>query len=69
MTWLHGYLAQTLGCRELWAAVQPGNSRSVALLKRLGYQMAEPDASRPLRSYDSGDLCFRCHGGLLKIFQ
>ena len=59
MRWFQPYLTRTHGITEFWAAVGPGNARSVALLARLGYQAAALDATRVLASYEPGDLCFR----------
>jgi len=53
LVWLHDR-----GVTELWAAVHPDNNRSVRLLLRLGFeQLAVP--TRPLGSFDDGDLVFR----------
>jgi RimJ/RimL family protein N-acetyltransferase len=59
MRWMHAHLMSRFGVTEFWATVRPANTRSLALLARLGYQAATPDSSRNLRSYDPGDLCFR----------
>jgi hypothetical protein len=59
MYWLHAQLSSTHGIDELWAAVDPRNARSIALLRRLNYETAEPDATRPLQSYEPNDVCFR----------
>ena len=59
MRWFQGYLMSTYGIAEFWAAVGPGNARSVALLARLDYRAAAVDATRALASYEPGDLCFR----------
>jgi RimJ/RimL family protein N-acetyltransferase len=42
---------------EVWAAVLPGNARSIRLLDALGFAPAA--RARPLASYDDGDLVFR----------
>jgi RimJ/RimL family protein N-acetyltransferase len=55
--WLMGCL-RSLGAGELWAAVLPPNTRSIALLARLGFEPAPTPPSRPLGSYDDGDLVF-----------
>jgi len=62
--WGHGYasegvdwLVESLGVDEIWAAVHPDNARSIALLLRLGFvQRVSP--TRPLGSYDPGDVVF-----------
>lgn len=66
--WGHGYATEAmewmlsflrgLGATELWAAVLPTNERSIALLARLGFEPAPLPPTRPLGSYDDGDLVF-----------
>jgi RimJ/RimL family protein N-acetyltransferase len=58
MTWFHTELAAR-GARTLWAAVAPGNARSLALLARLGYARVDAAAEPRLGSYDPGDVCLR----------
>ena len=55
--WLVGYMNE-MGAAELWAAVHPQNTRSVRLLQRLGFT-AVVAPSRPMGSFDEGDLVFR----------
>ena len=58
MAWLHRRLAAESAVTECWAAVLPGNGRSMRLLHRLGYH--EVSSGWPaLRSYDPGDRVFR----------
>lgn len=58
MTWLHGELA-TRGVKELWVAVAPANTRSLALARRLGYREAPSGEARSLGSFDPGDTCLK----------
>jgi RimJ/RimL family protein N-acetyltransferase len=46
------------GFDELWATVDPANAASIRLLGRVGFALAE-QMTRPLGSYDEGDLVFR----------
>jgi len=55
MHWLHAHLADAFAITELWAATDPHNTRSIALLGRLGYTRAEQP---PTTIYDHGDACF-----------
>ncbi len=51
------WLRAHLGLDELWATVNPRNTRSIALLQRLGF--AQRDTSpRHLSSWAPGDACF-----------
>jgi RimJ/RimL family protein N-acetyltransferase len=59
LAWLHGEIARVSGVTEYWAAVLPANSRSQALLRRLGYVEVPVPAAPQLFSYDDGDLVFR----------
>jgi RimJ/RimL family protein N-acetyltransferase len=54
--WLVEHL-RGLGVREVWAAVHPGNARSIALLEAVGFSPADP-MTRPLGSYDAGDVVY-----------
>lgn len=54
--WLLGHLAAH-GVRELWAAVHPANQPSQKLLTRVGFAAVD-ELSRPLASFDPGDLAF-----------
>ena len=66
--WGHGYAAEAMsafqdglrqqwGVSELWAATSPQNTRSIRLLRRLGY--VEQHESWPLlSSYEPGDVVF-----------
>lgn len=47
---------QAMGAGPVWAAVAPGNERSVALLRRLGFMEARPTVA--LLSADEGDITF-----------
>ncbi len=55
--WLIAEL-RSRGVVELWAAVQPGNSPSLALLEALGFTR-QAELARPLGSYDPGDVILR----------
>lgn len=59
LDWLQVLLAQEHAVREFWATVAPGNQRSIALLKRLGYAEAQ-QANWPdkLSSYNEGDFVY-----------
>jgi RimJ/RimL family protein N-acetyltransferase len=46
------------GIAEQWAAVHPGNARSIALLAAVGFTRRAAPPARPLGSYDAGDLVF-----------
>jgi RimJ/RimL family protein N-acetyltransferase len=52
-----GHLADTYGITELWAAVHPDNAASIRLLGRAGFTETAV-LSRPVGSYDDGDLVF-----------
>jgi RimJ/RimL family protein N-acetyltransferase len=56
--WMIGQLRSVHGAATIWATVDPGNDRSVALLQRVGFEQMEPPPP-PLVSYDDGDLVFR----------
>ena len=58
LTWLHAEL-EARGVHELWVAIAPGNARSLALARRLGYLPTRAEEVRPLASYDPGDVCLR----------
>ena len=58
MHWLIEF-ARGVGAHELWAAVHPLNDRSLRLLSRLGFEAMPTPPSRPLGSYDEGDVVFR----------
>lgn len=58
LRWYQRWLIRELGVTEFWACINPGNERSIRLVRRLGYTATTknwPD----LRSYDPGDLVFR----------
>jgi RimJ/RimL family protein N-acetyltransferase len=55
--WLMGHLAEVYGITELWAAVHPDNAASIRLLGRAGFTETAV-LSRPVGSYDDGDLVF-----------
>ena len=60
--WMVDHLADAHGITRCWATVAPGNEASAALLGRLGFVPAAPDAvpdGVQLHSYDDGDLVFR----------
>ena len=58
LTWLHERLRQDGSALAFWAAVTPGNDRSVRVLQRLRYD--ELVGGWPaLASYDPGDRVFR----------
>ena len=59
VTWLIGHLASA-GIDELWACVAPANERSWRLAERCGFERVET-WTRPLSSYDDGDVVLR-HG-------
>jgi RimJ/RimL family protein N-acetyltransferase len=40
---------------EVWAAIQPANVRSIALVEALGFSRQAVPPTRPLGSYDVGD--------------
>ena len=54
--WLIGHLADG-GRDELWAAVHHGNAASIRLITRVGFTQVA-SATRPLASFDDGDLVF-----------
>lgn len=56
--WMCSHLAAEYGITELWAAVHPDNVASVRLLGRLGFEPRAVPPTRPLGSYDDGDLVF-----------
>lgn len=68
VVWGHGYATEAmqwtldflreLGAADLWAAVLPENTRSIALLMRLGFEASAMPPARPVGSYDDGDLVF-----------
>jgi len=51
------WLLEHVGVGEVWAATTPGNLRSRRLLTALGFR--EVPQSRPLASWDPGDLAYR----------
>ncbi len=63
MRWLIEF-ATAQGAAELWAAVHPLNDRSIRLLARLGFTAQPTPPSRPLGSYDEGDVVFRFDAAL-----
>lgn len=56
--WMIGHLREHHGTTEVWAAVHPDNTGSVRLLDRLGFEQRPGPPTRPLGSYDDGDLVF-----------
>jgi RimJ/RimL family protein N-acetyltransferase len=56
--WLESHCAFNFGVLQFWGTVAPANARSIALLKRLGYQETTREAWPVLTSYDEGDLVF-----------
>jgi RimJ/RimL family protein N-acetyltransferase len=52
-----GWLLEHLGVDEVWATTLPANVRSRRLLAALGFR--EAPQSRPLASWDPGDLTYR----------
>jgi RimJ/RimL family protein N-acetyltransferase len=58
LSWLHSHLHDMHGTSEFWATVALGNQRSIRLLLRVGYSPTERCDSRPLGSYDDGDMVF-----------
>jgi L-amino acid N-acyltransferase YncA len=52
------------GTADLWAAVHPLNVRSIRLLERLGFEEQPVPPTRPLGSYDEGDVVFLLDAGL-----
>lgn len=57
MAWWHAHL-RAAGVKELWACVTPTNTRSITLLQRLGYSVADLSQAPKLASYDAGDWVF-----------
>jgi RimJ/RimL family protein N-acetyltransferase len=65
--WGHGYAREATawlldelgrrGAREAWAAIQPNNARSIALVEKLGLA-ARDEWERDLGSYAAGDRVF-----------
>jgi len=55
--WLLLKLAEDGAASTIWAAVTPGNERSVRLLMRLGYTRVTQGWPE-LSSYDEGDLVY-----------
>lgn len=51
------WLLEQLDVDEVWACTTPGNARSRRLLEALGFR--EAAATRPLASWDPGDLTYR----------
>ena len=63
--WMIDHLRDAHGVRELWAAVHADNAASMRLLERLGFvRVARP--TRPLGSYDHGDVVFANPAGLAR---
>ena len=58
VAWMGSHLAAEYGIHEWWAAVHPDNVGSIRLLGRLGFEPQPVPPSRPLGSYDEGDLVF-----------
>ncbi len=66
--WGHGYAVESagwmidhlraMGVGELWAAIHPDNAHSLRLIERLGFIEVPPPPTRPVGSYDEGDLVF-----------
>ena len=52
-----GWLLEQLGVDEVWACTTPGNTPSRRLLEALGFR--EVPSTRPLASWDPGDLTYR----------
>ena len=61
--WLIDF-ARSQGTADLWAAVHPLNVRSIRLLERLGFVEQPVPPTRPLGSYDEGDVVFLLDAGL-----
>lgn len=61
--WLIDF-ARSQGAADLWAAVHPLNVRSIRLLERLGFVEQPVPPTRPLGSYDEGDVVFLLDAGL-----
>jgi RimJ/RimL family protein N-acetyltransferase len=55
--WLIDHLASE-GITELWVAIHAANARSIALVEALGWQPEPVPPTRPLGSYDPGDVVF-----------
>ncbi|OIQ79791.1 acetyltransferase (GNAT) family protein [mine drainage metagenome] len=55
--WLLDHLFQEYGVTQFWATTDPGNAKSIALLKRCGFKETSLPAEG-LRSYDDGDTVF-----------
>lgn len=55
--WLMDHLCIALGVNEFWATTDPANLRSIALLKRCGFNATSLPA-HGLLSYDEGDAIF-----------
>jgi RimJ/RimL family protein N-acetyltransferase len=57
VSWMLDHLRDELVVEEIWAAVHPGNVRSIRLLERLGFEPRDTPG-RPMGSYDEIDLVF-----------
>ncbi|MGF1518173.1 MAG: GNAT family N-acetyltransferase [Nodosilinea sp.] len=58
MLWWQDYLATAAPGTQWWATVHPMNQRSIRLLERLGYKLADSGDHPQLQSYEPGDYCF-----------